>query len=59
MVRESVCLLIGDDIEQLFNALASDQCDDAKLGKMGMDCVDHRGLLTDEQMARVPYGQPD
>ena len=30
------------------SALASDRCDDAKLGKMGTDCVDHRGLLTRE-----------
>ena len=42
---------IGDHIEQLFNAIASDRCDDAKLGKMRADRIDHCGLLTDEQMA--------
>ena len=38
--------------EQLFNTIASDRCDDAKLGKMGADRIDHRGLLANEQMAR-------
>src|SRR5664279_5510854 len=27
------------------------------LGKMGPDCIDHRGLLTDEQMARAVQHQ--
>jgi hypothetical protein len=35
----------------LFNALASDRCDDAKLGKMRADRIDHCGLLANEQMA--------
>ena len=44
---------IGDDIEQLLHTLAPDRRDDPKLGKMGTDRIDHRGLLTDEQMARA------
>jgi hypothetical protein len=28
--------------EQLFHTIASDRCDDAKLGKMGADRIDHR-----------------
>jgi hypothetical protein len=28
-----------------------------ELGKMGPDCIDHRGLLTDEQMARAVQHQ--
>jgi hypothetical protein len=32
---------IGDDIEQLFNTIASDRCNNAKLGKMGTDRVHH------------------
>jgi hypothetical protein len=28
-----------------------DRRNDPELGKMGPDCIDHRGLLTDEQMA--------
>ena len=44
---------IGDDIEQFLDTIASDRRDDAKLGKMGADRIDHRGLLADEQMARA------
>ena len=32
--------------------MAPDRCNDPELGKMGSDCIDHRGLLTDKQMAR-------
>src|SRR5262249_38912071 len=42
---------IGDHIEQLFKAITSDRCDNAKLSKMGTDRIDHRGLLANEQMA--------
>ncbi len=31
----------------------SDRCDNAKLGKMRSDRIDHRSLLTDEEMARA------
>jgi len=37
--------------EQLFNTIASDRCDHTKLGKMGTDRIDHRGLLVNEKMA--------
>jgi hypothetical protein len=37
----------------MFNAIASDRCDDAKLGKMHADRIDHCGLLANEQMARA------
>src|SRR5262249_47275749 len=33
-VRQPFVAYIGDHIEQFFNAIASDRCDDAKLGKM-------------------------
>src|SRR5215831_20373821 len=33
--------------------MASDQRDDAELGKVGTDRIDHCGLLTDEQMTRA------
>jgi hypothetical protein len=36
--------------EQLFNTIASDRCDDAQLGKMGADRIDHRGLLADKEV---------
>ena len=39
--------------EQLFNPIASDRCNHAKLGKVSSDRVDHRRLLADEQMARA------
>jgi hypothetical protein len=35
----------------LFNTIASDRCDDAKLGKMGTDRIDHRGLLANKKVA--------
>jgi hypothetical protein len=44
---------VGDHIEQLFNTIASDRCDDAKLGQMRADRIDHCGLLANEQMARA------
>jgi hypothetical protein len=40
----------GDDSEQLLNTFTSDRRDDAKLGKMGADRVNHGSLLTNEQM---------
>src|SRR4029077_950595 len=42
---------ISDDIEQIFNTIAPNRRNDAKLGKMGTDRIDHCGLLADEQMA--------
>jgi len=34
----------------LFDTMAPDRRDDAKLRKMSADGIDHRGLLADEQM---------
>jgi hypothetical protein len=39
----------GDQIEQLFNTFAPDRRDDAKLGKMRADRIDHCGLLANER----------
>jgi hypothetical protein len=36
-----------------FNTITSDRCDNAKLGKMSADRIDHCGLLPNEQMARA------
>jgi len=41
----------------LFDTIASVRCDDAKLGKMGTDRIDHRGLLANEQMAGTMENQ--
>src|SRR5471032_1648156 len=38
-------------MQQLGNSFASDRRDNAELGKMRPDRIDHRGLLADEQMA--------
>src|SRR5450631_4877851 len=43
---------IGYDIEQFLDTAAPNRRNDPELGKMAPDRVDHRGLLTDEQMAR-------
>ena len=44
---------IGDDAKQFLDTIASDWRDDPELRKMGTDRIDHRGLLTDEEMARA------
>src|SRR6202035_337709 len=49
-LRNSLVVWIGYDIEQFLNTVTPDRCNDPELGKMGPDCIDHRGLLTDEQM---------
>jgi hypothetical protein len=50
-VRNSLVVRIGDDIEQFLDTVTTDRRYDPELGKMGPDCIDHRGLLADEQMA--------
>jgi hypothetical protein len=50
---QSFVTCIGDDIEQLFKTIASDRCNNAKLGKMGTDRVDHCGLLANKQVPRA------
>src|SRR5258706_483237 len=47
--RNSLVVWIGDDIEQLPHTVTPDRRNDPELGKMGPDCIDHRGLLTDER----------
>src|SRR5262244_941458 len=44
---------IGNELEQLFDTAAPDRRNNPKLGKMGPDRVDERGLLTNKQMARA------
>ena len=50
-VRNSLVVRIGDDIKQFLDTVTTDRRNDPELGKMGPDCIDHRGLLADEQMA--------
>src|SRR5258706_1784118 len=56
-LRNSLIVWIGHDIEQLLDPVAPDRCNDSELGKMGPDRIDHRGLLTDEQVARAVQHQ--
>ena len=49
--RNSLVVWIGDNSEQLLDAVTPDRRNDPELGKMGSDCIDHCRLLTDEQMA--------
>jgi hypothetical protein len=49
----ALVIWIGDDVEQLLDTVAADRRDDPKLGKMGADRVDHRGLLPNEEMTRA------
>ena len=52
-LRNSLVVWIGYDIEQFLDTVAPNRRNDPELGKMGPDRIDHRGLLTDEQMART------
>src|SRR5258705_7566924 len=56
-LRNSLIVWIGYDVEQLLDTVASDRCNDPELGKMGLDRIDHRGLLADEQVARAVQHQ--
>jgi hypothetical protein len=47
-LRQPFVTCVGDHIEQLFNAIAPDRCDDPEFGKMGADRIDHCGLLANE-----------
>jgi hypothetical protein len=44
---------ISDDIEQLFDTVSANRRDDAELGKVGADRIDHCSLLAHEEMARA------
>jgi hypothetical protein len=39
--------------KRLIGTAASERCDNAKIGKMRSDRIDHRSLLTGEEMARI------
>ena len=43
--------------EQFLDSVTTDRRNDPELGKMSPDRIDHRGLLTDEQMARAVQHQ--
>jgi len=49
--------LIGDGVEQVLHAVASDRSNNAELGQMCADRVDDRGLLPDEEMPRAMEDQ--
>src|SRR6266480_2517085 len=42
---------VGHNMQQLRDTFVPDWCDNAELGKVSPDRVNHRGLLADEQMA--------
>ena len=44
---------ISDDMEQLFDTVSANRRDDAELGKVGADRIDHCSLLAHEEMARA------
>ena len=56
-LRNSLIVWIGGDIEQFLDTVTPNWRYDSELGKMGPDCIDHRGLLTDELMARAVQHQ--
>jgi hypothetical protein len=50
-LRHALVVSIRDDSKQLFNTLASDRGYDPELSHVSTDCIDHRGLLADEELA--------
>src|SRR5678816_1595989 len=44
---------IGDDIEQLLHTVPANRRDDAELGEVGADRIDHRSLLANKEVARA------
>src|SRR5204863_8704700 len=50
-------LLIGNDIKQFLDTAAADRRKDAEFGAMSPDCIDQRGLLSNEQVTRAMQHQ--
>jgi hypothetical protein len=50
-LRHPFVARVGNNMEQFGDAFAPDQRDNAELGKVSSDRVDHSGLLADKQMA--------
>src|ERR1700688_2525676 len=50
-LRHPLVARVGNNTQQFGHSFASDRRDNAELGKMRPDRIDHRGLLADEQMA--------
>ena len=48
---------IGDGVKQVLHAIASNGSDNTELGQVRADCVDDRGLLSDEEMPRTMQHQ--
>src|ERR1700736_1652012 len=44
---------VGNNVQQFRNPFAPDRCNNAELGEMRSDRINHRGLLADEQVARA------
>ena len=51
--RAAIVACISDDLEESLHALAPHRRDDLERGQVGLDGIDHRGLLTDEELGMV------
>ena len=49
-IRHPFVARVGNNMEQLLDTFAADRRDNAELGKLSSDRVNHSGLLADEQM---------
>ncbi len=49
--RNAVIIAILDNLQQPFQPIAADACDNSELGQMGTQGIDQRGALTHEQVA--------
>jgi hypothetical protein len=50
-LRNPLVVRVGNNMQQFRNPFTPDRRDNAELGEVRSDRIDHRGLLTDEQMA--------
>jgi hypothetical protein len=50
-LRHPFVARVGNNMQQFRNSFTPDRRDNAELGKVSPDRINHRGLLADEQMA--------
>ena len=48
-----IVIRVSDDIEQLFDTVSTNRRNDAELGKVGTDRIDHGSLLANEEVTRA------
>jgi hypothetical protein len=49
-IRQPFVAWVGNNTVKFLDTFAADRCDNAELGKVSSDRINHRSLLADEQM---------